>query len=322
VKEKEVLKRIKSELAKAGTALVVCHIDPDADTVGSMIALFLMLKELEIAATMFSPDPVPKVYGFLPCIRSVKRSLPKGSHFDLCITVDAADERRVGSGFDLDHVADKVINIDHHPDNSKYGDINYVMNVSSAAELVYRLLRYLKAGLSREIADCLYTAIITDTGNFRYENTDVSTFNIAADLVLSGASPHKIASLIYDTKSVSFLKLLSLSLQGAKTAMGSKIIWSTVTKKMIKDSHAKAEDVTGIVDHLRAIDGALIAVLFREEDNGIIKVNLRSKGSANVGLVARALNGGGHNKASGATFKCSLKEAIRRVLNAAERHLK
>lgn len=320
MEKNRTLKRIKNELERADSALVICHEDPDADTIGSMIAAALLLKKRGIRSKMLSLDGVPRMYDFLPHARDIKHAIGRNERFDVAIALDAGDSGRLG-GIDLKHCADVVINIDHHPDNTMFGDINYVERVSSTAELVYDLCRYLKVSFSKDMATCLYTAIITDTGNFRYENTTVATFNIAADLVKYGASPKGIATSIYEMNEISALRVLALSLDKIKLTCGGKVVWSVVTRAMVKKARAKGQDITGVVDHLRSVKGSEVAVLFREEAGGLIKVNLRSRSRANVGRIANALGGGGHARASGVVLKGPLNSVIKKVLNSVGKHV-
>ena len=315
------LKKIKTALSKTKSALVVCHIDPDADTIGSMLATALMLKQLKFDVEMLSIDPIPSTYNFLPQISEIKRSISQDAMFDVAIIVDAGDIGRIGEGISLRERAKIIINIDHHPDNTMFGDINFVEQVSSSAELVYNLCKHLKIPISPDMAICLYTAIITDTGNFRYENTTISTFLIAAELVRRGASPNEIASKIYDTKSISSLKVLALALEKIESSPDGKIVWTAVTDEMLEQAHALGEELTGIVDHLRSAASAQVALLFREEKNKEIKINLRSKEKVNVQKIAAKLGGGGHRRAAGVVLSGSLEEVKKKVLEEVQKHL-
>jgi phosphoesterase RecJ-like protein len=314
------LRRIKSVLSKSKTVLIASHIDPDADTIGSMLALYLALKRMRIKATMYSEDRVPATYRFLPNAADIENSIDLGKTYDTVITVDAADIKRAGH-IDLRLQAKTLINIDHHPDNTKYGDINFVSLVSSSAELVYKLFKFLNVRITKEIATCLYTAMITDTGNFRYENTSSSTFEIAADLVRSGISPNLISSKIYESRSVSSLRVLALALDRMQATPNCEIVWSAVTRAMLESTNAHGEELTDIVDHLRMIKGAKVAVLFREAKDGLTKVNLRSKDNTNVQKIAAELGGGGHKRAAGISLSKDIDAAQKLVISTVKKHL-
>jgi phosphoesterase RecJ-like protein len=174
--------------------------------------------------------------------------------------------------------------------------------------------------IDKGIAENLYTAIITDTGNFRYENTSKTTMLIAAELLETGISTHEITSRIYDVKSIPSVKICAMSLLNLKFAAENKIAWTIVDKKMLTDAGARIEDTIGIVDIIRSIDGVEVAILFREE-NGRVKVNLRSKNKANVSEIAKRFGGGGHHKASGIAMDDSISQAEKLVINEAIKQL-
>ena len=317
---KKTLLKIKNALRKAKRAAVFAHIDPDGDAIGSALALAMILEKSGIAATIYSEDGVPRIYHFLPWSDRIVRHLPTGSHFDLALTVDSSDISRVGSKVNLREIAPVVINIDHHPDNTGFGDINLVEKISSASELVYELAKYLGIKFDKKIADCLYVALITDTGNFRYESTTVQTFNMAAGLIKAGVAPHEITTRIYDSKTISSIKINSAALSGLEFTPDKKIAWTAVTEEMMQRADAQGEDLIGLVDQIRAINGIEVAILLREE-NGRIKINFRSKYTVNVSEIARQFGGGGHVKAAGAIIKGPLDKVMEKVVAAAVKYL-
>jgi phosphoesterase RecJ-like protein len=163
--------------------------------------------------------------------------------------------------------------------------------------------------------------MITDTGNFRYENTSVKTFMIAAELLKAGVNTHEISTRIYDNRSLPAVRIAALALSQLQITPDHKAAWMVVTREMMRQTGAKGEDMTGIVDHLRAIEGVEVAILFREEKDGQIKVNFRSKDRLNVSEIARRFGGGGHLKASGATLEGQTEEAVKRVIAEVEKYL-
>jgi phosphoesterase RecJ-like protein len=198
---KKEFARLKNLLKNASSAIVAAHVDPDGDAIGSMLALGMVLEQLGLAVTLYCADQVPRIYRFLPGVERIKRSVPGRQRFDLGFVIDSSDISRIGEGLDLRQQASFIINIDHHPDNTKFGDVNYLTRASSVAEQIYDLANFLKARIDKRLADCLYAAMITDTGNFRYENTNVKTFLIAAELLKAGVNTHEISTHI-DRKSV------------------------------------------------------------------------------------------------------------------------
>lgn len=321
--KKNILLQIKNALKNSRRIIILCHIDPDGDTIGSALALRLTLEKLKKKVTVYSQDGVPKVYKFLPGTETIVDELDPGSlPYDCAITVDASEPGRLGDKVDLAKLAKFIINIDHHPDNTNYGQLNYVGNTSSVGELIYHLCRALHTKCDKNIADCLYTAIITDTGNFRYENTTETTFKIAAELLRAGVKTHEISTRIYDNRSITSVKVAAAAMSRLQFSPDHRICWSTLPEKVMADIGARgAEAVTGIVDHLRSIEGVEIAILFRE-DKGKIKINFRSKKQLNVGEVAREFGGGGHAKAAGAVIEGEMETVTKQVVAAADKYLK
>lgn len=310
---RNVFKKIERAVKSARTALIAAHVDPDGDAIGSAIAMGMILEGLGVAATIYSPDGVPKIYRFLPWAERVKTEIPYMARFDLGFTMDSSDITRIGEKFNLREVVSKVINIDHHPDNTMFGDINYVEKSSSVAEQVYKLCQHLKIKIDKKLAECLYTAMITDTGNFRYENTSISTFLIAAELLRAGVNTHDITTRIYDTKSIPSIKICARALSQLEFSPDHKVAWTAVTEKMMAEAGARGEDLVGLVDQIRSLDGIEIAILFREE-KGEVKANFRSKHKINVSEIAKGFGGGGHIKAAGAIIKGDIDSVKQRVI--------
>jgi len=307
----DVLDQIKDLILSSRKIIIACHVDPDGDTLGSMIALRLILKKLGKDAVMFSNDGVPNTYKFLPYAAEIVDTAPR-QEFDLLITVDSSDITRIGR---QKITAKKTINIDHHPDNTNFGDLNYVKMISSVAEQIYHLIKKFELPLDTKIATALYISIITDTGNFRYSNTLPSTFEIAKELVEAGASPADAAMAVYENKRMEGLKILAHALMSAESLKQGKVVYSVITHQMMMDTKARGEDLVGIIDHIRSVKTAEVAILFREEERDKFKINFRSKGKVNVSNIARAFGGGGHFQASGCQAEGELEEVKSKVLD-------
>ncbi len=318
---KEILLAIKKAIKGAKTALVVSHVDPDGDSIGSMIAMGMLLGKMGVSADLYSEDGIPRVYKFLHGSERVKTSLDFKQHFDLLIAVDASDIKRLGDKISPRKISKTIINIDHHPDNTKYGDINYATKSSSTAELIYKLAKYLKIKIDREMAENLYVALITDTGNYRYENTSIITFNMAGELLKAGVDTHEITTKIYDTKTIASIRIQAAALSTLEISPDRKAAWATVTQDMMDRVGAKGEDLVGLVDQIRSIEGVEVAILFREEP-GKVKVNFRSKEKVNVSEIARRFGGGGHIRAAGAILQGDVKDAEKKVIAEALKYLK
>ena len=316
----KAFENIKRELRSARSALIAVHIDPDGDAIGSAIALAMLLEKLGIAATIYSQDGVPKIYRFLAWSDRIINTPPLKKQFDLFFCVDSSGFERIGNKANLRNVSSTIINIDHHPDNTMYGSINYVEKVSSVAEQIYQLFAYLKIEVDKKVAENLYVAMITDTGNFRYENTSVSTFLMASELLKRGINPHEITTHIYDTKSLSSIKISALAMSKLGFSKDKKVAWTAVSEAMMTEVGARGEDLVGLVDSIRSIERVEVAILFRQ-DKGRIKVNFRSKYGANVSEIAKRFGGGGHLKAAGAIVKGSLDSCVENVVSETIKYL-
>lgn len=312
--ENIILKKMKELLKKSKTAIIAVHKDPDGDALGSMIAVGLVLKRLGLKTTLYSIDGVPKIYKFLPEAKKIVKKIPKQKKFDLLVTVDSSSLKRIGK---YTFKYKKIINIDHHPDNTNFGDVNCVQMLSSVAEQIFHICKYLNIKIDKKIAIALYVAIITDTGNFRYSNTLPSTFEVAQKLVEAGANPWKISTLVYDTYTVTALKILAKTIDTITLSNKGKIAWGYITEKMNKQVGSSYEDTVGIIDFIRSIKGPDLYILFREVGKNNVKVNFRSKGKLNVQKLAKIFKGGGHKQASGVTIHSSLKKTIKSVLKKA-----
>jgi phosphoesterase RecJ-like protein len=316
----EALSCIKKRIKNAKSALVVSHVDPDGDSIGSMNAMAILLAYYGLAVDIYSQDSVPKIYRFLPGSDKVKQKLEPNKKYDLLIAVDASDIKRLGDKFNPRAISRAIINIDHHPDNTNYADCNYVEGLSSTAELIYKLIKYLKMKITHDIADNLYVALITDTGNFRYENTSISTFAMAQDLLKAGVKTHDICTKIYDNKSLTGIRVGAAVMSKMQISPDRKIAWAVVTKEIMAENQAKSEDLVGLIDMIRQIEGIEVAILFREE-YGKIKVNFRSKTKTNVSEVARRFGGGGHYRAAGAVLEMDINMAQKLVIHEVKKYI-
>lgn len=318
---KEAFTAIKKAVKGARNALIVSHIDPDGDSIGSMIALGMLLDKMGISPYFYSQDGVPRVYRFLPGVDKVRNKVDPNQRFDLLFAVDASDLKRLGDKIEPKEISKIIINIDHHPDNTKYGDINYVEKSSSTAELIYKLTKFLKVKINREMAENLYVALITDTGNYRYENTSIATFNMASDMLRTGVDTHEITTRIYDTKTIASIRVQAAALATLEVSPDRKAAWAVVTQETMERAGAKGEDLVGLVDQIRSIEGVEVAILFRE-DEGKVKVNFRSKEKVSVSAIAKRFGGGGHIRAAGAVLEEDVETVKKKVIAEVLKYLK
>lgn len=295
-------------------ALMLGHVHPDADVLGTLLALGLALEERGWAVDFGGPHPAPAVLGFLPGVDRYRVLAAVDGPLDVAVLTDCPDPGRT-EGL-LEQARGRgalVVNVDHHPDNRRYGTVNWVDPAAAATgEMVYELLVALGARLTPAIATNLYTAIHTDTGSFRYSNVTPATFRIAGALTAAGADPARVAGFLYERRPPQAMGWLADSLARVQVAEDGAVAWLALPAGRVPESFVEAED---LVNYPRSIASVRVACLFRERDGGV-KVSLRAKGDVDVARVAAAFGGGGHRNAAGCTVPGSLEDAVSRVLAA------
>ena len=318
-----VYSKLKKILAGAQRVVIASHVDPDCDTLGSALAMVPVIKKLRkgkpLSITMYCASGVAPGNLFLPGAKKYVRKL-KGT-YDVGLAFDCGNFARISPDGQLRKCATTLINIDHHAGNEMYGDLNIVEKAAATGQVVYRIARALKIPIDRDMAVNLYAAIATDTGNFRYDSTTPEVFDIAADLARHGADTAEIAKLVYERKSRRSLDILGAALQRLKIGAGGRLAWVALPRSVMKKYGATSEDLNGVVETIRSLDGVDVALLMREIDGGQIRINLRSKGP-NIRPLAEKWKGGGHAKASGATATGPLSKVHKQLVKDAETFLK
>lgn len=289
---------------------VTSHQQPDGDSLGSMLALGRQLAELGKTVHLLLDDEVPAMYRFLPGWEQIRRPQPL-ERADVLVVLDAGEWHRVGAVAQISYGT--AINIDHHLGNTIAEELSCIdTGAAATGELVYHLVQALApADKSADIATCLYTAIVTDCGFFRYANTSPAVLRIAATLVEWGAQPKEIAENV-ETRSAATLTALGKVLDTLEVHANGRIAFISLDQELA----GKVESTEGFVNYPRAIEGVEIAALFKETESGVVRVSLRSK-NADVNAVARSFSGGGHHRAAGCTIKGTLSDAKARVLEQA-----
>jgi len=305
-----------AELKRRPAFVMVSHVKPDGDTLGAGLALGIALKRLGKRVHYFQQDAVPRNLRFLPDAEHVSREIPADLPADaLWVFGDMSDMARAGEFLpDIDR--ENVLNIDHHLGNSRFGAFNYVLETEcSTGTCVMRLLRALGVAIDRDIATCILTTIMTDTGGFMHSNTTPDVLHLSAELIAAGADKEEITEQIFANKRFAAVRLLGRALEKAKLERDGRYCWSFVDDEMLRVSGADGEDTEEIIGHLRSIEGVEAAALFKSYD-GEIRVSLRSSGRVNVQAAAARLGGGGHFRASGLTYEGSLAQAVADVEKA------
>jgi phosphoesterase RecJ-like protein len=304
------------ELVRSGRRFVLlAHLYPDGDVLGSQLGLGLALREAGRAVTFACRHAVPEPFHFLPGAGEVQQWKDGRGEYDVVVTLDCPDPSRVGGLLDgLRHPGARVLNIDHHGDNRRYGDVNWVQpGAAATGEMVHDLLGAADLRLTLPVAINLYTAIVTDTGSFRYSNTTPKTFQVAARLVEAGVEPAGVANHLYETRHLAGLHLLGRILQQVETTPEGTIAWVVIDRSQTESPDLlEAED---FITYARSLRTAKVAALFRELA-GEVKVSLRAKGEVNVARIAARFGGGGHPNAAGVVLPGDLAQAKAAVLGA------
>ena len=294
--------------------LVTTHENPDGDALGSLLASHVALGALGKDSVMFlaGPAPLPGEYRFLP-LEALQRELPEDAAERTLLAVDCANESRLGADPAVLHQTPFTLNVDHHHDNSRFGDVNLVDAVaSSTGEVLRDVFAELGVELTPELAEPLYVALVTDTGRFQYTNTTPKTLRLAAELVEAGADVHKVFQDVYENVQFAKLKLLARALERAQVYEGGGLVVSYLLRDDFAEVGAVEPYSEGIIDFLRAVEGADMAALIREPPRGgspARRISLRaSHDELDVSAIARASGGGGHRQAAGFSSDASIAE--------------
>ena len=308
-----MLAEIVDAIAAHDSFLITAHENPDGDAVGSSLALGNYLRKLGKDVTVYFCDPLPDLYAFLPMADQVVNSLPLRS-FDITFILDVGEFRRAGEEMVNFQECGKLINIDHHLMCDKFGAINLIDPTAAATgALIYRVIKAAGHGLDNDTALCIYTAIITDTGSFRYSNANPEAFAIAGETVACGVNTWYVAEKLYESQPQKRLELLALALSTLTVSPQGDVASVTVTLDMYAKTGTCAELTDGFINYPRSIRGIEVALFFREIKTGLFKVGFRSKGNVDVSALSAAFGGGGHHNAAGCEISGLLEDVRSKV---------
>ena len=298
------LEQIIRAIRTAKTILVATHVFPDGDALGSQLGLSNILEGMGKKVIRYSEEPVSYLYDFLPDCHKLVCGLPDLNQVDCAIALDCGDCFRLGKAAEALLTVRPLIVIDHHAGHKEFGDIRWVESGrASTGDMVYELAKALGAEISRDGAYCLYTAIVADTGSFKYASTTAETFAIAGELVTLGVNPEHVARKLFDNFTESRLHLLQAVLSTMELFAEGKLALITATRLMFEKAGAGPEDSESFINYPRALTSVKIAVFIKEKEGGV-GVSMRSKGTSyDVADVARRLGGGGHRNAAGCNFR-------------------
>ena len=265
------------------------------------------------------PHPLPQMYAFLPGFDQIVEEPPHGVDAQLVFFFDSGNLERSGGNVKLIASHATIVNIDHHPSNSRFGDVNVIEpDASAVGQLVMDMLDHFGWAVTPSIATNLYVALLTDTGGFRHENTTPRALEDAARLARLGADPGQIATLVYKMRPETTLKLSGLALATMRVELEGRLAWAKVTRRMLREANAVMAESEGIIDTLNSIAGLELAILFKEVSSSLTKISVRSRGAVDAAAMCASFGGGGHIRAAGAEIERPMDEAVRQVLTAAK----
>lgn len=298
--------------------LIISHVNPDGDTLGSMCGVYsAVLENYKKKCDMMAVSKVPEVYSYMPNLSKVRNieEFDKSREYDLVINVDVAAIDRICDGKTLFDKAKFTVNIDHHKTNIAYGNLNFINpEASSTGEVLFGCFEKMGWKINLDTAVCLYTALLTDTGSFRFDNTKPSTFETAGKLVEIGVNPSDIYKKVYESDSKTLVMFQAHCVSKAKFLDDDKIAYTTVYKKDMELFSAGDDCMEGLTEKLRSIVTTRVAFVAKEMKSGGTKISMRSK-FADVAQICEVFNGGGHKYAAGCTIKAPVEEAVKKVLS-------
>jgi len=321
------MNNIVTQLKSSRNVLITSHIDPDGDAIGSLVAMGVALQVYGIDTTLFNESPIPAVYRFLPGVERISRTLDAENTFDTAIVLDCGDMDRVGSRADQVSAVPVVINIDHHVTNNGFGDLQIIdASACATAEIVYHLIKAMDVEINKTMAISIYTGIVTDTGSFRFSNTNHAAFAICDEMVQKGVQPYHVAQHVYGTYSLGRIKLLNLALESIEISKNGTVSMMMLTRQMLNDTGTHPEDADGLINYARRIEDVKLAALIQEQENGNhgqggvkqYHVSLRSDGSVDVAAIASGFGGGGHPSAAGFGIKTTLSDLKHKIIQLSE----
>ncbi len=310
---------VAAAIGAAERILVATHRNPDGDAIGSLLGLTHILRAIGKTPTPFCPDPLPDVFRFLPGIALIEQNIETKS-FDISILLDTPETRLLPRGFPEGSRRGTFIVIDHHMRaEAAMGDLVIRTKASAVGEILRQMALDNGWSIGREAAMCLYTSIVADTSSFKYESAGPTSHLAAADLLFRGASPSIVAANLFESFSLSRQRLLGRVLETLTVSLDGRLAVIRCTQEMMRGARAVPSDTGGLINFARSIDGVVLAVFLREEQDGGVRISIRSKGRVNAGELAARMGGGGHVNAGGCTLpNTDIEVVARRIEKTAE----
>jgi bifunctional oligoribonuclease and PAP phosphatase NrnA len=291
---------------------ITSHIRPDGDSLGSSLGLCWLLRALDKEVEVIMRDPVPHAYQQLPGAKEVRVTPAVDDNYHAVFVIECSDITRPGL---IDLEKQFVVNIDHHSTTALFGKINWIDSTASAVgEMIYNLCKATGVRVTKQIAECVYTALITDTGSFHYSNTTERTFKVASELMKTGLKPAKTAEAVFASYPWSRIQLMGAVLSTARRDSTGRVAFLRHSLEMQHSAEASDEDADGFVNYPLTVEEVEAVAMLKECEPGVYRTSLRSKGDVNVAKVAEKFGGGGHRNAAGCTLRGTWEEAEEKII--------
>jgi bifunctional oligoribonuclease and PAP phosphatase NrnA len=311
-----MLKKIADAINRHENFLLTSHVRPDGDSIGSTLALYHMLRDMGKSVVVYNQDRTPGNYQFLPGTGDIIHELPAACAYDVVFILDCSELERIGEDAGKITTGRLMINIDHHISNKQFCELAFIDgHASSTAELLFRLADVMNIHLTKDIANNLYTGILTDTGGFRYGSTSRESLAAASLMVACGADPQWLSENIYENNPEAKIRLLTKVLETLSFDLDGKVASLVVYRKSLDATGAIMEHTEGFVDVPRSIAGVVVSILFSEMNDNQYKISLRSKGQYNIARVAEKFGGGGHTNAAACRYRGDIVHVKESILN-------
>lgn len=312
------MRKIAKILRDENHFLIVTHVNPDGDAIGSLLGMHLALTEMGKMSRPAAGETFPELYDFLPGTGSVVTDLTLLDRPpEWIISLDVASEERISANIDGLRDKARLINIDHHPTNPGFGDLNLVNpTAASTAELVYKVLKEAGYKLSTEVGKCLYTGLVTDTGCFRFSGVTSETLSLGAELLSPGFGSFEVTRYLYEEFPLRRLQLEQIVLQRIEVLLGGRLVISTLYHEDFERLGAHMSESENLVNRLRECRGVEVGLMITEMPDKVIRMSFRSKGAVDVSEVAKSMGGGGHRQAAGAKSTLPLPELKEKIIQA------
>ena len=317
---KELSDRIRELIEQHDEILIFGHKDADGDTLGCSLAFEEALRAQGKQVVVVIPHPLPQQYSWLPGFDRIVERPREGHEPGLVLFFDAANLERSGSAAELISEHATIVNIDHHPSNDRFGDVNLIdPDAAAVAEMATALLEEWGWEITPGMATNLYTALVTDTGGFRHENTDAAALETAARLARYGVEPSYVTTMVYKSRPLTTLRLNALCMAAMRVELEGRLAWTKVTRHMLQETGAVMAETEDLIDNLNSIADIDMAIVFKEVRSNLTKISVRSRGRVDAADFCAQFGGGGHSRAAGAEVAAPMGDAIDQVLAAARK---